>query len=680
MNNLEDDLELQMCGGCGRRFERRAALNSHSQICQKRIAVQNNIKACRRSPSTSAVTTSGRITSTKVLPTVDRHPSRTENSKNDITYVEGNANTLTPLSVLAESMQSNASGIKGSESLSSSPVPLDISNQLLTSSGTSYHRSHHCSDSRADTIKKDIPEKRIEIQIRRDYCKTGRGVGAVSTVLGVGSPLSQQQDCNSEINGNSMPCDDTEEGNNSFNEDCESHSRLYQLTEPGRRISRKDSNLSCGKLEGSNGINVCSFAESVDKETVKMKEETMAVAHIHPVPEVRNVNSDVSSIQSVQKFGLASNTSQSGEYSDATEKKSVDTHLSNFMIFTEKNSTAMRQESDSRIRQVFTDPAALSDGNELQEEVKKAVNKQGNESASSAKTKKEEQFSPIMENRMQSMINIRRLQCLPCQKKFNKLTNLRRHVAVHIGWNRYRCTECTFKCFSKYDCVAHVNKMHLGKGKHEKAQTMVEYIETQISDMEYDTSKHEPTEEVTQSQSDERRQSIMQVTHINLNDKYGVSEDTEVTANDAICCSVPDVDFEAIPNDTQNSLIEVEDDGSDLYVCAVEEERADDVTTDVPSRQDSVITAGSITNTATVKMKEGYVNKTVVTDTATILQADEASTDTLSTSLKLEPKKHYMSTEYYGDEELKAVPSKKLLTTTEYQQNIDKVAVLGKSQ
>lgn len=44
MENIEGDNDFQMCGGCGRRFERRAALHSHSQLCTKRIAICNTIK------------------------------------------------------------------------------------------------------------------------------------------------------------------------------------------------------------------------------------------------------------------------------------------------------------------------------------------------------------------------------------------------------------------------------------------------------------------------------------------------------------------------------------------------------------------------------------------------------------------------------------------------------------
>lgn len=44
MDHFEEDGEIQRCGGCGRRFERKAALLAHSQICQKRIAAGNKVE------------------------------------------------------------------------------------------------------------------------------------------------------------------------------------------------------------------------------------------------------------------------------------------------------------------------------------------------------------------------------------------------------------------------------------------------------------------------------------------------------------------------------------------------------------------------------------------------------------------------------------------------------------
>lgn len=47
--NFEGDNDLQMCGGCGKRFERKAALHSHSQMCMKRQAVCNSMREREKS-------------------------------------------------------------------------------------------------------------------------------------------------------------------------------------------------------------------------------------------------------------------------------------------------------------------------------------------------------------------------------------------------------------------------------------------------------------------------------------------------------------------------------------------------------------------------------------------------------------------------------------------------------
>lgn len=46
MNDFECSSDLKMCGGCGKRFERRAALQSHLQLCLKRSDAikEDNVK------------------------------------------------------------------------------------------------------------------------------------------------------------------------------------------------------------------------------------------------------------------------------------------------------------------------------------------------------------------------------------------------------------------------------------------------------------------------------------------------------------------------------------------------------------------------------------------------------------------------------------------------------------
>ena len=436
MNNFEDDLELQMCGGCGRRFERRAALNSHSQICQKRIAIQNN-KTQRPFPSNSTSTTSNRVTSAKVsLPSTDwQNIPQAEHTKQDAD------NRLTPLSV-----QSENSGLKCIITPSPSPVPHD--QFLSTSPSSSFHRTRHCSGS--SVVKKEVPEKRIEIQIRRDYCKIGTSSSSVSSVSVGGGSLSHNLDSSSELYEN--PFSNVDAGHDDEMSNFIEDSKQYESRE-----------LCTSALKGDIDNPVLGVCMYPDRST-EMEESQVIDCDNEDID-----CDDMSSIRSVPDNERISNHSDKninsciGSPTSEKIKSEFPDDASSKEDQTSSRRTSSNSEDIDAVPSIMHDPEILTIPN--------------------TNTKKEELFSPIMESRMQSMINIRRLQCLPCQKKFNKLTNLRRHVAVHIGWNRYRCVECPFKCFSKYDCVAHINKIHLEKPNREKAQSMVEYIESQVCDI-----------------------------------------------------------------------------------------------------------------------------------------------------------------------------------------------------
>ncbi|CAK9822124.1 Zinc finger protein 800 [Anthophora retusa] len=87
----------------------------------------------------------------------------------------------------------------------------------------------------------------------------------------------------------------------------------------------------------------------------------------------------------------------------------------------------------------------------------------------------------LMEEKVASIVNFQKLQCLPCKRKFTSVNNLRKHAAIHIGWNRYQCKLCDYKCFVKCDCVAHCNKMHNAQNN----RTIIEGMINQISDDQY---------------------------------------------------------------------------------------------------------------------------------------------------------------------------------------------------
>lgn len=63
MTHLESDTELQRCGGCNKRFDRKAALLAHSQICQRRQAACNDVATKSKRNKVVPETTTEKLTS-----------------------------------------------------------------------------------------------------------------------------------------------------------------------------------------------------------------------------------------------------------------------------------------------------------------------------------------------------------------------------------------------------------------------------------------------------------------------------------------------------------------------------------------------------------------------------------------------------------------------------------------
>lgn len=70
---------------------------------------------------------------------------------------------------------------------------------------------------------------------------------------------------------------------------------------------------------------------------------------------------------------------------------------------------------------------------------------------------------PTIEKKILAIINIKKLQCVQCNRTFTTLSNLRRHAATHVGWNRYKCKYCDYQSYSRSECRNHVKRVHITK-------------------------------------------------------------------------------------------------------------------------------------------------------------------------------------------------------------------------
>ncbi|GIX81491.1 uncharacterized protein CEXT_318981 [Caerostris extrusa] len=65
-----------------------------------------------------------------------------------------------------------------------------------------------------------------------------------------------------------------------------------------------------------------------------------------------------------------------------------------------------------------------------------------------------------LEKKVSNIMNVKKLLCTKCDKIFSSYSNLRRHVAIHVGWTRFKCKYCEYQAYNKSQCWTHVQKAH----------------------------------------------------------------------------------------------------------------------------------------------------------------------------------------------------------------------------
>ncbi|XP_076298711.1 zinc finger protein 800 isoform X2 [Lasioglossum baleicum] len=177
----------------------------------------------------------------------------------------------------------------------------------------------------------------------------------------------------------------------------------------------------------------------------------------------------------------------------------------------------------------------------------------------------------IMEKKIAALVSFQKLQCLPCKRKFTSVTNLRRHAAIHVGWNRYRCKICNFKCFVKCDCVAHCNKMH-------NAQNNRAVIEDMISQISDDNVVSE-------------QEIVLEGT--NLGEESNVPEVLEISV--PVNCVKPeeiqleDSDMDQAETEIANKEAEIETNKDTEIRCETNTDIEDKVTTEMENKADKEV-------------------------------------------------------------------------------------------
>lgn len=61
---------------------------------------------------------------------------------------------------------------------------------------------------------------------------------------------------------------------------------------------------------------------------------------------------------------------------------------------------------------------------------------------------------------MYKVCNLKTLKCIPCDRRYQTLSTLKRHVSLHFSMTRFVCRICEFRSFQRYECLRHVANAH----------------------------------------------------------------------------------------------------------------------------------------------------------------------------------------------------------------------------
>lgn len=101
-----------------------------------------------------------------------------------------------------------------------------------------------------------------------------------------------------------------------------------------------------------------------------------------------------------------------------------------------------------------------------------------------------------MKRKMFSLINEKQMQCIPCKRVFPSMTNLKRHIALHMKWKRFQCGLCCAQFYHRSECVYHLGRSHNMMGDKIFADTLIIPIQHKDSESCLDKEVNNADEEI----------------------------------------------------------------------------------------------------------------------------------------------------------------------------------------
>lgn len=496
LSNIEGDNDFQMCGGCGKRFERKAALHSHAQMCTKRIAVCNTIKennakkkeeeVCKDSKNKTA-----KVEKTEVLkgsskrkpyllrtyktgevgsPDDNKVPLSKEN--NDICDVNANCEVVetncdnnkevaevvytvknsqsTPEDLQSPSKKDFVSSpsiekIDTKKMLNIIGITTDYENgkdknkcnsKCSTDDGTSNSEHHSEDNSRSHTASDfDLFCQSVAESLLTDPLECAAGEideSPQKTPKTVPLILRRKNKSCKAEKKNSI----LGHTNHFF---LRSHSPKENRTDNEKKDSTQNKNTAqandLGELDSSP-------SNTNFKITVKSLEDLIGVSPQDHKKKERE-NSENKEINHVHIGKNELDIPNSVNLSEPVSFEVSDTLRANVSLekLHKKYPKCLKRKRTSSLD--FTEYNKFSKTSTAN----LSSNKQDISFISKA--------SPFMDQKKHL--------CIPCQTTYPTLSKLLWHMSAHFSWFRFQCSRCSFISFNKLDCANHARKVHCVK-------------------------------------------------------------------------------------------------------------------------------------------------------------------------------------------------------------------------
>uniref|UniRef100_A0A1B6IEY3 C2H2-type domain-containing protein n=1 Tax=Homalodisca liturata TaxID=320908 RepID=A0A1B6IEY3_9HEMI len=522
MDHFEDDWELQRCGGCGRKFERKAALISHSQICQKRIAACNRIEqnhqvAVASNPTSLIVAVSPLSCSKKPVPKPS--PEKKIGIQVRMNYCKNSSNCNGSPSQISSRQQNSSKSVLGDEN--------DIETLSVDEKESFFQPG--LMKSAVDLKESSVLEQFLK---NASKCHSSEGVEKVNSYLSNSvNRLDKVQTYEISTCKRSTFLRSNVSKNKNLEAKC---MQLRSALENGVTESKKsggkdkaiesavffDNNIDNTSESNTSAISSLSsqLTPLVDKGYVCEVEESIEIKNI-------NISRTLDSLPSTE----ADSTSMSGgggltmTYNSRTYTGNIKFSPTTDATCEEVSTSVVSDESPQSNLLLQVDSSSLNDDDEddevsinlkplaLVEQESKIIQESELENTISILTRNQlkaickDDLMPStsdrnvsLENRMKrktadaeieavtrelikkklhKYVNEIKNSCNLCHKRFKNAWNINQHIPIHTQWKRYKClfNGCRYETFTKKSCVSHI-AVHTKDNNKESPELLVGII------------------------------------------------------------------------------------------------------------------------------------------------------------------------------------------------------------